>query len=70
MLNGAVHSQPYIFMAAEALLLIVLSSVYIGSARAERDHASKQYIRLQQKTDSFAVASEMWHRMYKEGGKQ
>ena len=68
-LNEAVHSQPYIFMA-EALLLIVLSFVYIGSARAERDHASKQYIRLQQKTDSLAVASELWHRMYKEGGEQ
>lgn len=69
-LNGAVHSQPYIFMAAEAVLLIVLSFVYIGSARAERDHASKQYVRIQHKADSLAVASELWHNLYKKGGEQ
>lgn len=69
-LNGAVHSQPYIFMAAEAVLLIVLSFVYIGSARAERDHASKQYVRIQHKADSLAVASELWHNLYKKGGAQ
>lgn len=57
-------------MAAEALLLIVLSFVYIGSARAERDYASKQYVRIQHKADSLAVASELWHNLYKKGGEQ
>lgn len=65
--NKAIHQYPYVFMFAEALVLVVIAFAYVGKARAERDYASKRYIGIQAKVDSLQVASEMWHNVAKGG---
>lgn len=64
--DNAVHRWPYAFMLVEAAILITLSFVFIGQARAERDYESKRYVEAKNTADSLAVTSEMWHNVAKE----
>lgn len=66
--NKAIHKWPYAFMFAEALVLVMIAFAYVGQARAERDHANKQYVGVQHRADSLEVASELWHNVAKKGG--
>lgn len=64
LINKAVHCQPYIFMAGEAMLLIVVAFIYTGTTRAERDYANKQSVIMQGKVDSLEVVNSYYlHRI-------
>lgn len=63
--NNAAHQWPYAFMLAEAAVLVMLSFMFIGQARAERDHASKRYTEARNTADSLAITNEMWHNVAK-----
>ena len=65
--DNAAHRWPYAFMLVEAAILVTLSFVFIGQARAERDYASKRFVDIQAKADSLQVASDMWHNVAKGG---
>ena len=65
--DNAAHRWPYAFMLVEAAILVTLSFVFIGQARAERDYASKRFVDIQAKADSLEVASDMWHNVAKGG---
>lgn len=54
-----VHKHPFYFMAAEAVILIVISSVIAGQARTERDAAIKRCYEYQQKVDSLQVVDDV-----------
>lgn len=64
--DNAAHRWPYAFMLVEAAILVTLSFVFIGQARAERDYESKRYVEAKNTADSLAVTSEMWHNVAKE----
>ena len=64
--DNAAHCWPYAFMLVEAAILVTLSFVFIGQARAERDYESKRYVEAKNTADSLAVTSEMWHNVAKE----
>lgn len=64
--DNAAHRWPYAFMLVEAAILVTLSFVFIGQARAERDYESKRYVKAKNTVDSLAVTSEMWHNVAKE----
>lgn len=54
-----VHKHPFYFMAAEAVILIAISSVIAGQARTERDAAIKRCYEYQQKVDSLQVVDDV-----------
>lgn len=62
-IDRVIRAKPYLFMIIEFAVMLIVSLVYIGQARAERDTASKRYVEAQAKADSLSVASEMWHNM-------
>lgn len=64
--DNAAHRWPYAFMLVEGAILVTLSFVFIGQARAERDYESKRYVEAKNTADSLAVTSEMWHNVAKE----
>ena len=64
--DNAAHRWPYAFMLVEAAILVTLSFVFIGQARAERDYESKRYVEAKNTADSLTVTSEMWHNVAKE----
>lgn len=64
-IDRVIHANPYLFMAIEFVIMLLICIAYIGQARAERDTASKRYIEAQAKADSLSVASEMWHNIAK-----
>lgn len=64
--DNAAHRWPYAFMLVEAAILVTLSFMFIGQARAERDYESKRYVEAKNTADSLAVTSEMWHNVAKE----
>lgn len=62
-IDRVIRAKPYLFMIIEFAVMLIVSLVYIGQARAERDTASKRYVEAQAKADSLSVASEIWHNM-------
>ena len=62
-IDRVIRAKPYLFMIIEFAVMLIVSLVYIGQARAERDTASKRYVEAQAKADSLSVASETWHNM-------
>ena len=57
--SNIVHKHPYYFMAAEAVILIIIASVIAGQARTERDAAIKRCYEYQQKVDSLQVVDDV-----------
>lgn len=64
-IDRVIRANPYLFMAIEFAIMLLICLAYIGQARAERDTESKRYIEAQAKADSLSVASEMWHNIAK-----
>ena len=56
--NCFVHRWPWFCVAVTALLVIAISHASIGQARAERDYANKQAVKLQEKVESLSCAVE------------
>ncbi len=52
-IDNAAHRFPWAFIITILLVNILVSFVYIGQARAERDKYSKSNARLQQQVDAF-----------------
>lgn len=55
LINKVMHKQPYLFMMLEFIVLVVIASIIIGQARAERDYANKRYVIIQNKLDSLTI---------------
>lgn len=64
-IDRVIRANPYLFMAIEFAIMLLICLAYIGQARAERDTESKRYIEAQAKADSLSIASEMWHNIAK-----
>lgn len=64
-IDRVIRAKPYLFMIIEFAVMLIVSLVYIGQARAERDTANKRYVDIQTKVDSLVITSEMWHNMAK-----
>lgn len=56
--NCFVHRWPWFCVAVTALLVIAISHASIGQARAERDYANKQAVKLQEQVESLSCAVE------------
>lgn len=58
LLNHAVRKYPWFFIVSVILAASVLSVVFIGKARAERDARNKKNYELQQKLENVKMANE------------
>ncbi len=52
-IDRLVHAQPWAIIVGFALLTIITSSVAIGEARAERDHANYVMANMQDTIDNY-----------------
>lgn len=58
LINHAVCKYPWLFIVLILLVAILVSFVFIGKARSERDAVNKQNYELQQKIDTLQMIKE------------
>ena len=54
----AAHKQPWVCVAVVLIVAVVTGSMLVAEARMERDHASKEMIKLQQQVEQLSCAVE------------
>ncbi len=57
-INKAAHKLPWLFIIATVVVSFVVSFVFIGKARAERDNYNKKNVHLMQQLDSYKAVYE------------
>lgn len=57
-INNFVHRLPWVFAALVFLACTIVSFIYIGQARAERDYYNKENYKLTQELNKYKIAAE------------
>ena len=55
-INKAVHKLPWLFIVITVVISFIVSIVFIGKARAERDSYNQKLVHVTQQLDSFYAA--------------
>ena len=55
-INKAVRKQPWLFIVITVVISFIVSIVFIGKARAERDSYNQKLVHVTQQLDSFYAA--------------
>lgn len=55
-INRVVHKLPWLFVVLSIVISTIVSIVFIGKARAERDSYNQKLVHVTQKLDSFYAA--------------
>lgn len=63
-IDRLVKAQPWAFIIGCGLIVFVASGVGVGNARAERDHANKQMVALQDTLDNYKLLVESYQYKY------
>lgn len=61
-INRAVHKLPWLFIVLSIVISTVVSIVFIGKARAERDSYNKKLVHTTQLLDSYKNAYGEWEK--------
>lgn len=57
-INSFAHRLPWVCVAVVLIASVVVGSVLVAEARMERDHASKEMVKLQQQVEQLSCAIE------------
>lgn len=63
-IDSVVRARPWAFIIGCVLLACIASSVGVGNARAERDHANKRMVALQDTLDNYRLLVESYQYKY------
>lgn len=61
-INSAVHKLPWLFIVLSIVISAIVSIVFIGKARAERDSYNKKLVHTTQLLDSYKNAYGEWEK--------
>ena len=56
--NGFAHKLPWVCVAVVLIVAVITGSMLVAEARMERDHASKEMVKLQQQVEQLSCAVE------------
>lgn len=57
-INSFAHKQPWVCVAVVLVVAVITGSMLVAEARMERDHASKEMVKLQQQVEQLSCAVE------------